>query len=116
MVVGSTDLTHYGPSYGMVGKGRGREGITWAKEVNDRKMIELILSFQTDRIIPEAAEHHNACGAGAVAATVSAAQRLGAREGILLAHTTSAEVMGSLDTEDSVGYAGVVFAEGESEK
>jgi len=113
IVVGSTDLTHYGPSYGMVSQGRGSEGITWAKEVNDRRMIDLMLALEAEEIVPEAAEHHNACGAGAVAATMAAVRRLGATKGVLLAHTTSYDVMPSRLTDDSVGYAGVVFvAEG----
>jgi AmmeMemoRadiSam system protein B len=66
--------------------------------------------LEADRIVPEAAEHQNACGAGAVAATVAAARKLGAQEGILLSHITSAEVMGAADANDSVGYAGIVFA------
>jgi len=111
VVVGSTDLTHYGPSYGMTSHGRGREGIAWAKEVNDRRMIDLILGLDAAGIVPEAGEHQNACGAGAVAATVAAAARLGAREGVLLQHTSSAEIMASAGVEDSVGYAGVVFAD-----
>ena len=110
VVVGSTDLTHYGPSYGMASHGRGLEGITWAKEVNDRRMIELILEMEADQIVPEATEHRNACGAGAVAATIAAVRQLGATRGVLLAHTTSYEVMPSRLTDDSVGYAGVVFA------
>ncbi len=109
VVVGTTDLTHYGPSYGMVTKGRGLEGINWAKEVNDRRMIELMLALADDRIVDEAAEHHNACGAGAVAATISAVKQLGATRATLLAHTTSYEVLPSRVADDSVGYAGVVF-------
>lgn len=110
VVVGSTDLTHYGPSYGMVPEGRGLQGIAWAKEVNDQRMIELMLALNAEQIVPEATEHHNACGAGAVAATMAAVRRLGATRGILLDHTTSYEVMPSRLTDDSVGYAGVVFA------
>ena len=115
VVVGSTDLTHYGPSYGMVRSDVGPEGVVWAKEINDRRMIDLMLALESDRIVPEAAEQHNACGAGAVAATVAAAKRLGAARAILLAHTTSAEVLGSRSAEDSVGYAGVVFVADETE-
>ena len=109
-VVGSTDLTHYGPSYGLVRRDVGSQGVVWAKETNDRRMIELMLALESDRIVPEAAEHHNASGAGAVAATVSAARRLGATRGHLLAHTTSYEVLASPSAQDSVGYAGLVFA------
>ncbi len=107
--VGSTDLTHYGPAYGITQHGQGAEGIAWARDVNDRRMIELMLVLDADRVVAEAAEHHNACGAGAVAATLAAVQRLGARRGVLLEHTTSAEIMASPQTQDSVGYAGVVF-------
>ncbi len=109
MVVGSTDLTHYGPSYGLVEHGFGAEGLAWAKNVNDRRMIELMQRVSAEEVVGEATANHNACGAGAVAATIAAVRRLGAQEGIVLAHTTSAEVMGSPTAEDSVGYAGVVF-------
>ena len=111
--IGSTDLTHYGPSYGVTSHGTGPEGITWAKQVNDRRMIDLILALEANGVVPEAAEHHNACGAGAVAATLAAVKRLGATEAALLEHTTSAEVMSSPHTQDAVGYAGIVFAVGE---
>ena len=111
--VGSTDLTHYGPTYGMTSHGAGPEGFAWAKQVNDRRMIDLILGLDAEGVVPEAAEHHNACGAGAVAATLAAVKRLGATEAVLLEHTSSAEVMPSPHTEDAVGYAGIVFAAGE---
>ena len=115
IVLGSTDLTHYGPSYGMATHGRGAEGVTWAKEVNDRRIIELMAGLQADQVVAEAAEHHNACGAGAVAATISAARRLGADRGVLLAHTSSAEILGTPDGTDSVGYAGLVFTAADSD-
>ncbi|MCP4247810.1 MAG: AmmeMemoRadiSam system protein B [bacterium] len=108
-VVASTDLTHYGPAYGLTAQGVGAEALTWAKEVNDRRMIDLMLALDAEGIMPEAAEHRNACGAGAVAAALSAARRLGATSSSLLAHTASHEVMPSSATVDSVGYAGLVF-------
>ena len=107
--VGSTDLTHYGPGYGMTSHGQGPEGIAWAKEVNDRRMIDLMVNLEADGVVPEASEHGNACGAGAIAATIAAVKHLGATRGVLLAHTSSAEVMRSPGAQDAVGYAGVVF-------
>jgi AmmeMemoRadiSam system protein B len=112
--VGSTDLTHYGPSYGMTSHGTGPDGIAWARDVNDRRIIDLMVNLEADHVVPEAVEHYNACGAGAIAATMAAVKRLGATKGILLAHTTSADVMPSRDSHDAVGYAGVVFAAGDS--
>lgn len=110
--IGSTDLTHYGPSYGFTPMGTGAKALRWASEVNDRAFIDLVLKLEPQRMLQSAAENYNACGAGAAAATVAAAKRLGRTEGLLLAHTNSSEVMlqrmGSKST-DSVGYAAIVF-------
>jgi len=113
VIVGTTDLTHYGPRYGLLGHGVGDAGTRWAKEENDTRMIELIRDMQIDRIVPEALTHKNACSSGAVTATMAAAMKLGATEGILLDHTSSAEVTASRTGQasgDSVGYAGLEFA------
>lgn len=110
--IGSTDLTHYGPGYGFTPQGRGRAGIDWAKRVNDKRIIDLMVQMRDDQIVAEANANSNACGAGAVAATVAAAKELGAGRGLLLAHISSAEVTQQLwgqESSESVGYAGVVF-------
>ena len=56
----------------------------------------------------------NACGAGAIAATIAAAAQMGARKGILLEYTNCHEVLQHLypgQTDDTtIGYASVVFA------
>ena len=109
VMIGTTDLTHYGPSYGFTPEGAGPQGVAWAKDVNDRRMIDLILSLAPEQIVPEAELHGNACGAGAVAATVAAVRHLGADGATLLQHTTSHEVPGGRGGFDSVGYAGIVF-------
>jgi len=110
--VGSTDLTHYGPRYGFAPNGVGESALRWAKEVNDKRMIEIILEMNAEAVVGEAAEHLNACGAGAVAATISACGQLGAERGHLLAHVSSYEVSMALwgqSGSDAVGYAGIVF-------
>ena len=109
VMIGTTDLTHYGPSYGFVPEGAGPQGVAWAKDVNDRRMIDLILSLEPKQIVPEAELHSNACGAGAVAATVAAVCHLRADGATLLQHTTSHEVLGKRGGFDAVGYAGIVF-------
>ncbi|HOB76018.1 MAG TPA: AmmeMemoRadiSam system protein B [Phycisphaerae bacterium] len=109
--LGSTDLTHYGPRYQFAPQGVGPEGIRWAKEVNDRQFLGRVLNLQADEVVHEAATHHNACGPGAVAATIAAAQVMGATAAHVLRHTNSNEVLctryGQMD--DAVGYAGVVL-------
>lgn len=110
--VGSTDLTHYGPSYDMVSHGVGEPGLRWAKEWNDRQMLDLVLAMKEEAVVPEAQAHHNACGSGAIAAAVAACKAAGATEARLLTHTTSAEVLGELkmgSSVDAVGYAAIVF-------
>jgi AmmeMemoRadiSam system protein B len=110
--IGSTDLTHYGPRYGFTPMGAGVEGLKWASDVNDRKFIDLALEMAADGMLVEAAENGNACGAGAAAAAVATAKRLGKTQGVLLAYTNSNEVMqremGASST-DSVGYAAIAF-------
>lgn len=110
--LGSTDLTHYGPRYGFTPQGAGAAGLTWARDVNDRRLIDLCLGMAADDIVAEANANHNACGSGAVAATIAAAQQVGATEARLCRHTTSAEVLREKlgPMTDSVGYAGIVFS------
>jgi AmmeMemoRadiSam system protein B len=112
VVIGSTDLTHYGPNYGMTEHGIGPEGLRWAKSENDRRMIDRILAMDAIGVIDEAGAHHNACGAGAIAACITACQQAGATTAKLLEHTTSAEVAAGTayaSKTDAVGYASIVF-------
>jgi AmmeMemoRadiSam system protein B len=110
--IGSTDLTHYGPRYGFAPMGTGKNALAWAKQVNDKKFIDLTLELKPEELLASAIKDGNACGPGAVAATVAAAKKLGCKQGILLGHTTSNEVMlekmGTTSAE-AVGYAGIVF-------
>ena len=79
-------------------------------------MIDRLLAMQAEAIVPEAAEHQNACGAGAMGATLAACLECGARKGILLDYRTSSDAEGALGglfggpSADAVGYAGIVFA------
>jgi MEMO1 family protein len=110
--IGSTDLTHYGPRYGFDPKGTGDAAIKWAKEVNDKEFIDYAIAMNAEKILHTALQNQNACGAGAAAATVTAAKQLGKTKGYLLAHTHSNEVMErkyGQSSEESVGYAGIIF-------
>lgn len=110
--IGSTDLTHYGPRYGFVPMGPGKEGLKWATEVNDREFIDFALKMQPEKMLNSANENCNACGPGAAAATVAVAKSLGKTKGILLAHTNSNEIMlhkMGASSRESVGYAAIIF-------
>lgn len=106
IVLGSTDLTHYGPNYGYTPKGRGKAALQWTREANDRSVIDAILSMNPLGIIEEAREKQNACCAGAAAAALSAGMSLGAVRSKLVTYTTSHE---KSPGESFVGYAGIVF-------
>jgi hypothetical protein len=105
-VVGSTDLTHYGPNYGFAPKGYGPEALTWVKAENDARMIEKMLGLDPEGVIAEASASHNACCPGAVAAAIAAAAELGAGSAELLEYATSHDVHPS---DSFVGYAAVAL-------
>ncbi len=108
-IIGTTDLTHYGAMYyGFAPAGTGAEALERTR-ANDARVIRLMLNMQAESIVPETRAHRNACGGGAVAATVAAARALGARQGTLLEYTTSHHVMPRGKATDFVGYAAVVF-------
>ena len=110
--IGSTDLTHYGPRYGFTPMGVSADALKWADSVNDKKFIDLALKLEPERLLADAAENCNACGAGAAAAAIAAAKQIGKTEGLLLVHANSNEVMlrqMGTASADSVGYAAIVF-------
>jgi len=105
-ILGSTDLTHYGPNFGMTPKGRGRDAINWVRYENDRRIIELMLELETEKVISEALNNKNACCAGGAAAAIAAVQQLGATESESLVYATSYDKSPS---DSFVGYAGIIY-------
>ena len=105
-VLGSTDLTHYGPNYANTPMGTGEKAIDWVKNHNDKKMVDLILGMNAEAIIGESLRNLNACCGGAVSAAVASAGKLGAAESKKLVYTTSYDVM---PNSSFVGYVGIVF-------
>ena len=112
VVVASSDLTHYGPNYRFTPEGPGEVGRLWADR-NDRRLLKLLQTMDAGSLVAETHARHNACGGGALAATVAASAELGARRGLLIEHTNSWRELrriGHADEGNSVGYAGVVFS------
>jgi hypothetical protein len=89
--------------------------VRWAKEVNDRRFVDLIKALDAEAVVPEAATNHNACGAGAVAAVIAAAREFGAGGYTELEHRTSAEREAGEGGRpvNSVGYEAGVFTAAE---
>lgn len=105
-IVGSTDLTHYGPNYGFSPKGRGPEAVSWVRDENDRRMVDAMLAMAPDRMLDEASSHQNACCAGAAATAIAAGKHLGSESAELVAYATSYD---KSPGDSLVGYVGVVF-------
>lgn len=110
VIVGSSDLTHYGPNYGFIPKGLGEDALRWVKDVNDRTVIDLALGLKADRIVPQTVQDSSACGAGAIAATAACCWALGVKRGTLLGYTTSHDVMPERRMSSFVGYAAIGYA------
>lgn len=107
-VIGSTDLTHYGDVYRFTPVGYGTRAHQWVRE-NDARILRLAEQMKPSEIIREARQRQNACGPGAMAATLAAAQVLGARCGYVLEYTTSFDVVREDEFRMAVGYAGLLF-------
>lgn len=106
MVLGSTDLTHYGVNYGFVSKGTGISALNWVKNENDKKVIDAMLEMNPEKVIEEALLNENACCSGAAATAISTAKELGATSAKLITYSTSYDKSPS---DSFVGYAGIVF-------
>jgi len=104
-VVGSTDLTHYGPNYGFEPKGRGAQALQWVREQNDHRAVELMTALDAETLLAEASERHFCCCPGAASAALAAARAAGASAGRLLEAATSYDVR---PDSSFVGYASLV--------
>jgi AmmeMemoRadiSam system protein B len=107
LILGSTDLTHYGHNYGFTPKGVGKEAVDWVRNENDRIMVDLMLAMDAEGVIHESLKRSNACCSGAVAAAMAAAKGLGAGHGHKIVYATSYDIR---PDASFVGYAGIVFS------
>jgi len=106
VVLGSTDLTHYGPNYRYAPKGLGPQALKWVKEVNDRKFIEAVESGIPPLVLERAESDLSSCSAGAVLGAMGYASAINAGPARLLEYSTSADAMDTATIPDSfVGYA-----------
>ena len=109
VALGSTDMTHYGSRLGFTPAGSGKKSLEWVKKENDKRMLDIMLSMEVEKVIEEADSNNNACGSGAISATISFAKKMNKKRGKLLEYTTSWDVYPERDIETFVGYAGVIF-------
>ena len=109
-VVGSTDLTHYGPNYAFSPAGRGPGGLAWVKGKNDPEVIGKMEALDARQTLWVAQRSRNACCPGAVAAAMAAARKLGAERGVVTRYTTSFDEHPTEPYPMSfVGYVGMLL-------
>ncbi len=106
-IIGSTDLTHYGSNYDFMPEGTGEKALEWAKNENDRRIIEAMLEMNPGKVLDEALENKNACCGGAAAAAIAASKNLGAAGAELTQYRSSHDISPG---SSFVGYAGIVFS------
>jgi len=106
VVIGSTDLTHYGPNYGFTSQGTGPEAVEWVRDKNDRRVIDAMLRMDPEAVMHEGLKHDNACCSGAAAAAIAAGKALGAQTADQLIYATSYD---KSPGESFVGYTGILF-------
>ncbi|MBU8847959.1 MAG: AmmeMemoRadiSam system protein B [Desulfobacterales bacterium] len=106
-IIGSTDMTHYGPDFGFTPAGGGKNAVEWVKNENDRNAIQAMMEMDEAKIIAQGLESKNMCCSGAAAATAAACKKLGAVKAIELDYATSFEKSAS---DSFVGYAGILYA------
>ena len=106
VVVGSTDLTHYGFNYGFTPVGTGEEAVHWVKNENDRKSVDAVERMDAEGLLEEGLKRHNACCPGAASAALAAGRAMGAKKARILAYRTSYDIRPS---SSFVGYVAAVF-------
>jgi len=106
VIIGSTDLTHYGYNYGFVPKGVGQAAVQWVRTENDRRVIDLMLNMDADGVIEEALKSQNACCSGAAASAIEASVVLGAKKAFEVDYYTSYDIR---PDSSFVGYVGVLL-------
>lgn len=113
VVLGSTDMTHYGSNYGFAPAGSGTtsadlvKSLDWVKNENDPKAINAMCEMNCADIIFQGLKNRNLCCSGAVAAAAAAAKKMGAVKGIAFDYATSYD---KNPGESFVGYSGILFS------
>jgi AmmeMemoRadiSam system protein B len=106
LAVASTDLTHYGAAYGFAPAGPGAAGERF-REKNDLAFVDAALARDPETMLELGNGNRAACSAGAAAACAWLASELGAKARLIDYYSSSDILPGG---EQSVGYAGIVYA------
>jgi AmmeMemoRadiSam system protein B len=104
VVLGSTDLTHYGENYGYSPQGSGKKALIWVRYVNDANFIAAMQAGDPKTILDRAEADRSACSPGAVLGALGFAQETGVPDAELLAYGLSADANPGEVPDSFVGY------------
>lgn len=104
-VLGSTDLTHYGPQYGFAPPESRDDPVRWVRE-RDWRMLEALADFDGEGALKAANIDKCACSAGGAVAAMSYAKARGTGKGRVLSYGTSRDIY---PADSFVGYGGLVW-------
>ena len=105
-VVGSTDLTHYGPAYGFSPAGKGEAAVEWVRQQNDKSIINAFVDMQHQSALRISARDRSACSAGGAATASAFAGLRGIKRGKIIGHSMSCDTYKS---DSFVGYVGILY-------
>lgn len=105
-VVGSTDLTHYGASYGFEPGGPAPGGFAWARHADDA-IIDAFEALDAEQALHLAERDSSACSVGAALVAIAYAKAMGATGAHVLMRSSSDQEAPGADA--SVGYCSVVY-------
>jgi len=106
-IIGSTDMTHYGPDFGFLTAGKGKPSVDWVTNENDPKAVSAMLKMDETQIIAQGLDNKNMCCPGAAAATAAACKKMGAANAIEVDYATSFDKTAS---DSFVGYSGILYS------
>jgi AmmeMemoRadiSam system protein B len=109
VVLASTDLTHYGPNYDFSPKGLGKPALDWARNINDRAIIQAIEAGDSAAILATSLRDQSACSPGAVLGALGFARTHNVPSASLLAYATSADTTTPIPPS-FVGYASIAWS------
>ena len=104
-VIGSTDLTHYGPNYGFKPADSLDNPVEWM-EKRDMKILEAFVGFDGKGALKLAASEKSACSVGAAVGAMTFARNRGAGIGSILSYRTSRDIHPS---SSFVGYGSIIW-------
>ncbi len=106
VVIGSTDLTHYGNTYSFTPHGEGTDGLAWVKNINDKRIIDEMIAMDEYAVLESGNRRNAACSAGAAVCALSFSKESGRTGGHMLFYRTSYDVYPG---DSFVGYTGIYY-------